>query len=51
MGWRVSKQEDCTKGDFDVWWNDIGIDNIFLGTLKCYQKVNHFPAMFQISRK
>lgn len=26
MGWRVSKEEDFSKGDFDLWWTDLGID-------------------------
>lgn len=30
MGWRVSKDPDATKGDFDLWWSDLGIDNTFL---------------------
>lgn len=51
MGWRVSKEEDYTRGDFDLWWTDLGIDGSFLAQLKCYQKVNHFPAIFQIARK
>jgi predicted ATPase len=36
MGWRVSKEEDYTKGDFDLWWTDLGIDGSFLAQLKCY---------------
>ena len=51
MGWRVSKEMDWTKGDFDLWWSDLAIEGQFLSQLKSYQKVNHFPAMFQISRK
>ena len=26
MGWKVSKEEDLTKCDFDILWNDIYID-------------------------
>jgi hypothetical protein len=26
MGWRISKEEDFYKGDFDLWWVDTGID-------------------------
>lgn len=36
MGWRVSKEEDYTKGDFDLWWTDLGIDGSFFAQLKCY---------------
>ena len=51
MGWRVIKEIDSTKQDFDLWWSDLGIDGYFLSTLKPYQKVNHFPAMYHIARK
>jgi tubulin polyglutamylase TTLL6/13 len=51
MGWRISKDQDWTKGDWDLWWNDLGIDSYFLTQAKSYQKVNHFPAMYQIARK
>lgn len=50
LGWRVSKDLDSSK-DFDLWWSDLGIDSNFLSGLKIYQKVNHFPAMYQITRK
>jgi hypothetical protein len=50
LGWRVSKDPDSSK-DFDLWWSDLGIDSNFLAGLKSYQKVNHFPAMYQITRK
>lgn len=36
MGWRVSKEEDITKADFDLWWSDIGIDGNTLQQLKFY---------------
>jgi hypothetical protein len=36
FGWRVSKEPDCTKGDWDIWWNDLGIDSNFLSTLRNY---------------
>lgn len=50
MAWRVTKSEN-PNAEFDVYWNDIGIDSERLATLKPYQKTNHFPAMFQITRK
>jgi hypothetical protein len=31
MGWRVSKDPDWTKGEWDLWWNDLGTDSYFLG--------------------
>jgi hypothetical protein len=36
LGWRVSKEIDYTKGDFDLWWSDLGIDSTFLSQLKVY---------------
>jgi hypothetical protein len=36
MGWRISKEEDLGKGDFDLWWQDLGIDGNTLQQLKCY---------------
>jgi hypothetical protein len=34
--WRVSKEEDPNKADFDLWWSDLGIDGHMLQQLKCY---------------
>ena len=50
MCWRVTKSENPNQ-EFDIYWNDIGIDSDRLASLKPYQKTNHFPAMFQITRK
>lgn len=50
MHWRVTKNENPLS-EFDVYWQDLGIESERLQTLKPYQKVNHFPAMFQITRK
>jgi hypothetical protein len=30
MGWKVSKEEDMAKAEFDLWWSDIGIDGLTL---------------------
>ena len=30
MGWKVSKDQDWTKGEWDLWWNDLGIESNFL---------------------
>jgi len=46
MGWQVSKEEDWSKGDFDLIWNDLSVESALLASLKCYQKVNHFPASY-----
>ena len=50
MFWRITKQEN-PNSEFDVYWQDLGIESDRLSTLKPYQKVNHFPAMFNITRK
>jgi hypothetical protein len=36
MGWKVIKEQDPNKLDFDLWWSDLGIDNTFLSNLKNY---------------
>ena len=36
MGWKISKVEDWTKADFDLWWSDLGIDGSFMAQLKPY---------------
>ncbi len=51
MGWRVTKEENFFAKDFDLWWSDLGIDGLTLQQLKCYQKVNQFPAIYHIARK
>lgn len=27
MGWRVIKDCDWTRSEFDLWWSDLGIEN------------------------
>lgn len=36
MGWQISKEEDVSKHDFDLLWNDLGIESATLQALKCY---------------
>jgi hypothetical protein len=36
MGWQVSKEEDWSKGEFDLIWNDLGVESALLASLKCY---------------
>jgi hypothetical protein len=45
MNWRVSKDLDYVQKNWDVWWSDLGVDNIFLYQMRPYQKVNCFPGM------
>jgi tubulin polyglutamylase TTLL6/13 len=48
-------EEDGAKEDWDILWTDgkltwaISAEKIF--SMKPYQKCNHFPGMFQITRK
>ena len=48
LGWTLSKNEE---DDWDVSWTDSGVTTEMLSRMKPYQKVNHFPGMYAISRK
>ena len=37
--------------DWDIFWTDAGVLPERIAKMKPYQKVNHFPGMFQLSRK
>ena len=37
--------------EWDVSWHDLGITPDYLSKLSHYQKVNHFPGMYSITRK
>lgn len=37
--------------DYDIYWTDNGVQPERIAKLKPYQKTNHFPGMFQLSRK
>lgn len=37
--------------DWDIFWTDGGVLPERIAKMKPYQKVNHFPGMFQLSRK
>ena len=47
----TSNSENFYKDDWDLFWQDGGIDSEKLVSMKPYQRVNHFPAMFLIHRK
>lgn len=49
LNWRVSYKENGKY--FDVWWTDAAVPPDKLSSLKCYQKINHFPGMYVLSRK
>jgi len=48
LGWKLSYEDN---DDFDVFWSDLPFSTEKLSKLKNYQKINHFPSMFQICRK
>jgi tubulin polyglutamylase TTLL6/13 len=48
LGWKVRKADD---DHWDVWWSDGAVSSEKLGKLRPYQKINHFPGMFALSRK
>lgn len=50
LGWKVSKSENLNS-EYDLFWQDLGIDSEKLSSLKPYQKINHFPAMYHVTRK
>ena len=47
----TSYNENFFKDDWDLFWQDGGVDSEKLQAMKPYQRVNHFPAMFLIHRK
>jgi len=49
MGWRLSTNEE--REDWDIWWSDLSVPSEKLQKMREWQKVNHFPAMYQICRK
>lgn len=40
-----------SNDDWDIFWTDGGVLPERIAKMKPYQKVNHFPGMFQLSRK
>ena len=39
------------QGDWDLAWTDGAVNAETLSKMKPYQKINHFPGMFHLSRK
>ena len=42
---------DTGSDDWDLYWTDNAVTPEQLGKMKHYQKINHFPGMFTLSRK
>jgi len=48
---QAKKDETNRHANVDIIWNDITIHPEKLTSLKAFQKVNHFPAMYNITKK
>ena len=48
LGW-VTTNDDSEH--FDVFWSDLSMGNDKFSKMQNYQKLNHFPGMYQICRK
>ena len=51
MAEQAKKDETTRHANVDIIWNDVTIQSEKLAQLKAFQKVNHFPAMNNITRK
>jgi tubulin polyglutamylase TTLL6/13 len=43
--------KDATSIEWDIYWTDNAVTPEQLAKMKPYQKINHFPGMFSLSRK
>lgn len=39
------------RGDWDISWHDLSISADFLAKMHQYQKINHYPGMYVVTRK
>ncbi len=49
MGWKLQKSPEGSA--WDVMWTDNAVQPEQLSRMQPYQKINHFPGMFSLSRK
>jgi tubulin polyglutamylase TTLL6/13 len=49
LGFRLVK--DDQDDSCDVYWHDCGVDVERLMRLKPFQKINHYPGMYEVARK
>jgi tubulin polyglutamylase TTLL6/13 len=49
LGWKLSHDEE--SDDWDVFWTDSAVQPEKLAKMKHFQRINHFPGMYLISRK
>ena len=48
LNWKLSRSDTT---DWDITWTDNGVTTEALSRMKPYQRINHFPGMYAISRK
>ena len=53
LGWNSCCDDDGTTGGrgWDVFWTDMSVASERIMRLHKYQRINHFPGMYQICRK
>jgi tubulin polyglutamylase TTLL6/13 len=49
FNWKLQNSSDSV--DWDIFWTDNVVQPEFLLRMEPHQKVNHFPGMFNLSRK
>jgi tubulin polyglutamylase TTLL6/13 len=49
FGWKLVENEEDDK--WDILWTDSAVPPEKLAKMQLYQKINHFPGMYAISRK
>ncbi|CAG9335546.1 unnamed protein product [Blepharisma stoltei] len=49
FGWKLTKKED--DENWDIFWTDASVEPEKLARMKIYQKINHFPGMYALTRK
>lgn len=49
FNWKLSM--DSESDDWDVFWTDSAVQPERLARMKSYQKINHFPGMYELSMK
>ena len=49
LNWKTSEEDE--NADWDVFWTDNAVPPEKLAKMRHYQRINHFPGMYLISRK
>ena len=45
------KPPNPNNQEWDIYWTDQAVNPEFFSRMKPYQKINHFPSMYSLSRK